>query len=82
MNKAIFGTWKKLDRFVSTPAHDDLILTIRVKQDEDTETVRKIVSDSAHDLHLELERALAPSTVIVCSGDGVQDRVVEKFSNE
>ena len=82
MNKAIFGTWKKLDRFVSTPAHDDLILTIRVKQDEDTETVRKIVSDSAHDLHLELERALAPSTVIVCSGDGVKDRVVEKFSNK
>ena len=82
MNKAIFGYLEKHGRFMSTPAHDDLILTIRVKQDEDTETVRKIVSDFAHDLHLELERALAPSTVIVCSGDGVKDRVVEKFSNE
>ena len=79
--KAIHGAWKKVDRFVSIPVHEDLILTIRVKQDHDMDEVRQIVFDNAHDLHLDLERAQLPSTVVVCSGDGIKDKVIEKFAN-
>ena len=82
MNRAILGTWKKVDRLKSIPVHEDLILTIRVKQDEEMNEVRQVVFDSANDLHLELERAQLPSTVVVCSGDGVKDKVIEKFANE
>ncbi|MBO59936.1 MAG: hypothetical protein CL440_07000 [Acidimicrobiaceae bacterium] len=79
--KAIHGAWKKVDRIMSIPVHEDLILTIRVKQDHDMDEVRQIVFDNAHDLHLELERAQLPSTVVVCSGDGIKDKVIEKFAN-
>ena len=65
--------------------HEDLILTIRCQQTGEhqivNEAVRAIVSDSARDLHLALERQNLPSTVVVCSGDGLHDvLVVEKFT--
>ena len=60
--------------------HEDLILTVRCQQDQHTKEVRRIVSDNAHDLHLALERQNLPSTVVVCSGDGLHDKVVEKFT--
>lgn len=61
--------------------HEDLILTIRCQQAQEPEAARRIVSDSARDLHLALERQNLPSTVVVCSGDGLHDvLVVEKFT--
>lgn len=64
----------------STIQHADLILTVRCQQDQHTEEVRLIVSDAAHDLHVALEQRQYPSTVVVCSGDGTHDKVVEKFT--
>ncbi len=60
--------------------HEDLVLTVRCQQDQHTKEVRRIVSDAASDLHLALERQNLPSTVVVCSGDGLHDKVVEKFT--
>ena len=63
--------------------HDDLILTVRCQQADEhqivIEVMRAIVLDSAHDLHLALERQSLPSTVVVCSGDGTHDKVLETF---
>lgn len=64
----------------STIKHADLILTVRCQQAQHTEEVRRIVSDAAHDLHVALEQRQYPSTVVVCSGDGTHDKVVEKFT--
>ena len=44
------------------------------------EAVRQVVSDMAHDLHIALNSRGLPSTVVVCSGDGTHDKVVEKFT--
>jgi hypothetical protein len=61
--------------------HDDLILTVRCQQAQETEAVRQVVSDMAHDLHIALNSRGLPSTVVVCSGDGTpHDKVVEKFT--
>ena len=60
--------------------HADLILTVRCQQDQHTEEARRIVSDAAHDLHVALVRHSLPSTVVVCSGDGLHDTVVETFT--
>ena len=59
--------------------HEDLILTVRCQQDQKTEAVRRGVSDLASDLHLALDRRGLPSTVVVCSGDGTHDKVLETF---
>ena len=60
--------------------HADPILTVRCQQDQHTEEARRIVSDAAHDLHVALVRHSLPSTVVVCSGDGLHDTVVETFT--
>jgi hypothetical protein len=58
--------------------HEDLILTVRCQQAQETEAVRQVVSDLASDLHTALDRRGLPSTVVVCSGDGTQhDKVLE-----
>ncbi len=59
--------------------HDDLVLTVRCQQAQETEAVRQVVSDLASDLHLALDRRGLPSTVVVCSGDGTHDKVLETF---
>ncbi len=59
--------------------HDDLVLTVRCQQAQETEAVRQVVSDLASDLHLALDRRGLPSTVVVCSGDGKYDKVLETF---
>ena len=59
--------------------HEDLILTVRCQQDQKTEAVRRVVPDLASELHLALDRRGRPSTVVVCSGDGTHDKVLETF---
>ena len=59
--------------------HDDLVLTVRCQQAQETEAVRQVVSDLASDLHIALDRRGLPSTVVVISRDGTHDKVLETF---
>ena len=59
--------------------HDDLVLTVRCQQAQETEAVRQVVSDLASDLHIALDRRGLPSTVVGCSGDGTHEKFLETF---